>query len=160
MITICDKEEAPRLAPDFDFVISILDKGFKWPHNFGDHHLIVRFDDTETPNEKEHQDQFFGVNRILSWVKSKEVTPESKLLVHCHAGISRSAAVSWLILVDQGMDPKLAFQSLFKARPFIWPNNNVMLIGDQILRKNGELIKLAMAVDAEISENRRHLFGY
>jgi len=160
MITLCNKEEAPRLAPDFDFVISILDKNFRWPHNFGDNHLVVRFEDTENPTEREHNDQFFGVNQILNWLKNKRVTSDHKLLVHCHAGISRSSAISWLILTTQGVEPKEAFQTLFKARPLIWPNMNIMMIGDQLLGKEGELIKLAREVDEEISDNRRTIFGY
>ena len=155
MIVISDKEKAPIQAAAFDFIISILDKNYHWPHSFGDNHLIVRFEDTEHPSEKEHQDQFFGVNRILNWVKANKITSDHKVLVHCHAGVSRSAAVAWLLLIDQGVDPKEAFQSLFKARPCIWPNTNVMAIGDRLMGKQGEIAKLAHSIDLEIIRNRQ-----
>lgn len=161
MIVISDKDTASKQADDFDFVISILDERYHWGHNFGsDKHLIVHFEDTEHPTEKQYANQFLGVSRIFNWVRQNKITSDHRVLVHCHAGISRSSAVAWLLLVDQGVEPLQAFQTLLKARPRIWPNTSVMLIGDKLMQKQGGLIRLAQKVDLEISESRSGNSGY
>jgi len=40
-----------------------------------------------------------------------------KLLVHCHAGISRSTAMAWGIAIGNGVDAEEAIFSLKKAQP-------------------------------------------
>ena len=50
-----------------------------------------------------------------------------KVLVHCAAGISRSACVTlgWMVLC-RDLDLLSAFSRVFKARPCIWPNEGFM----------------------------------
>jgi len=40
-----------------------------------------------------------------------------KLLVHCHAGISRSTATAWGVAIGNGVDEEEAIVSLSKAQP-------------------------------------------
>lgn len=41
-----------------------------------------------------------------------------KLLVHCHAGISRSTAIAWGVAIKNGYDPVDAFLSLKRIHPY------------------------------------------
>jgi hypothetical protein len=42
---------------------------------------------------------------------------QEDLLVHCHAGISRSTATAWGIAIARGADPAEAFEALKAAQP-------------------------------------------
>lgn len=159
MIQITDKDSAPHLAPGFDFVISILDPRLHWDHNFGPNHIVVRMEDAERPTALEGSRQKKGVHQILNWVKEKGITPEHRVLVHCHAGVSRSAAIAWLILIMQGGDPVEVFKNLYKARPIIWPNSNIMAIGANYLKRI-DIMSVVRDIHGEISERRGGFLGY
>jgi predicted protein tyrosine phosphatase len=42
---------------------------------------------------------------------------QKDLLVHCHAGISRSTATAWGIAIARGADPAESFEALKAAHP-------------------------------------------
>lgn len=63
---------------------------------------------------------------------------DGPLLVHCHAGISRSAAMAWLILYDKFRDAKFSTYFMYKTRSMAFPNQRVMRIGLKILEPNKE----------------------
>jgi predicted protein tyrosine phosphatase len=161
MLTVTDMYDAPKHFDEFDLFISILDPSNKTFKLKGprEKHFISRFDDTEHPKDNEWMQMNREVKAILGWVKLK-ATPESKILVHCHAGVSRSSAVGWLILVMQGMDPLVAFQTIFKARPQIWPNKIVMAIGAKFLDLDPSFMRLVSKVDSEIASSKKEYLGY
>jgi predicted protein tyrosine phosphatase len=79
--------------------------------------------------------------------------PSDKLLVHCHAGISRSTAVACGVLCQHGLMPKLAVRYVFSIRPQAFPNSHIITLFDQILGLEGRLIKsLPEVLDAFYSE--------
>ena len=153
MIQVSSKEEAVRIASNFDYVISILDPNFKWSHNFGSNSIIARFPDTEHANEIVWTQIYREVRTILEWARIKKVDLDSKLLVHCHSGVSRSSAIAWLLLIQMGMDMVEAGKLLYKQHPYIWPNLLVMSFGDTILNKGGELFKFACRSDQRNSND-------
>lgn len=160
-ITILDRFNAANIGHTFDYVISILDSKDIEIKDFGNKHLIVYFQDTEFPTDTEFSDMLNAIKIILSWAESNQITINDKLLVHCHAGVSRSSAVAWFLLIKLGKeDYRTAFQTLYKARPSIWPNTKVLEIADTLLGLNGELTKLSSLVNAEISSNRNDYLGY
>ena len=161
-ITIGNIHNVKTLSDQHDYIISILDPSMlrKQFHNFGQKHLIVYFEDTEHPDEKERAYMHAGIEAILAWAQRKKLTKDDEILVHCHAGVSRSSAVAWLLMVYFGIDQKTAFQDLIVRFPNIWPNTEVMSIGDTFLNKKGELYKLACRVNAEISETKKSYLGY
>jgi len=117
--------------------------------------LVLGFEDTEHPDEVEWMRMRQSTEYALQFGKQYE-----KVLVHCNAGVSRSSAIGWLLLVQDGMDAKEAFQLLYKQRPMIWPNQVVMDFGDKILGKNGELRKLAIEINTEIAQMKTNYLGY
>lgn len=162
MVTITDKEEALALFEESDLFISILDENFKKFPLKGprDKHFIARFEDTEHPTDLEWMRMNREVRSILAWVQQKKPTADTRILVHCHKGVSRSSAIAWLILAMQGMDHLQAFQTLYKARPRIWPNVVVLQIGSDFLKLDPSFMKLAIKVDEEIRVGRGQFGGY
>ena len=145
-LTIMSLHNAQVSYMDYEYVISITDKNSK-ALRFGSNHIHVRFDDAEHPNSMEISDMQRGVAKILAWVKSKNLTGEEKILVHCHAGISRSAAIAWTLLVMFGEDYFTAYNKLKAARPMIWPNRNVIKFADDLLGLKGEFLQIANEMD-------------
>ena len=117
--------------------------------------LVLGFQDTERPDELEFFRMQQGTERALTFGKQYE-----KVIVHCNAGVSRSAAIAWLLLVQDGMDPFQAFRLLYKQRPIIWPNQVLMDFGDSFLQKGGTLRSIAIAINTEIAGKISHYLGY
>ena len=52
-----------------------------------------------------------------------------EILVHCHAGMSRSTATAWGIAIQRGMDPADAYDALKERHPagrMFWPNDAIV----------------------------------
>jgi predicted protein tyrosine phosphatase len=86
--------------------------------------------------DKSHEAQGFvlpnlsDVSRILDWKRSKG--SENRLLVHCHAGISRSSAIAFIIsCMDKSIE-----ESLQILDPAIhYPNELLIKLGSELLDK-------------------------
>ena len=95
---------------------------------------------------------------------------EAPLLIHCHAGVSRSTAVALIAHVLQTGDPRKSAATLRGASPYAWPNRRIVALADSILGLDGELIAaregMGPAVwetdpdDEEVAAAARHLHGY
>lgn len=68
----------------------------------------------------------------------------SKLLVHCHAGISRSTAVACGILCQHGLAPDEAVRHVLEIRPQAYPNAHIIALFDDILQLDGQLNKASV----------------
>lgn len=79
------------------------------------------------------------VIKLLDW--AKELPADSHLVVHCHAGVSRSTAAALAIKVQElGVDRlKDAIDWLLEARPQACPNPVITKHADEILGAKGEL---------------------
>ena len=135
-------------------VLSILDPDWPVPEAFsayGEHaRLELRFHDviedipgTVPPNE-EHVAGLLAFGRALA--AERDGNPH--LLVHCHAGVSRSTASMALILA-QALPRAPARQILgdvVRIRPQAWPSLRIIEIGDAMLARSGELVAAAAAV--------------
>jgi len=151
-ITVCGIEELEgHCAAGVSHVLSILDPGWPVPPAFGafgEHErLELRFYDviedqpgTEAPRP-EHVAALLEFGRDLQ----AEPPPGAHLLVHCHAGVSRSTASVALILAQALPDrpaPEI-IQELLRIRPQAWPNLRILEIGDAMLGRDGTLIAAA-----------------
>jgi predicted protein tyrosine phosphatase len=74
-----------------------------------------------------------------------EPPAQAHLLVHCHAGISRSTASMMLILAQARPDvpARDIIAQVVKIRPRAWPNLRILEFGDALLGRGGEIVAAA-----------------
>ena len=80
---------------------------------------------------------------------------KDKLLIHCHAGISRSTAVACGVLCQHGFTPSEAVKYVLSIRPPASPNRHILTLFDDILELKGQLI---VAGTEEIEQLRYTLY--
>jgi predicted protein tyrosine phosphatase len=154
-MTVCGIDELPtHCAAGVTHVLSILDPGYPVPGafgTFGEHaRLELRFLDVIEPSASEQPPRDEHVRQILALGRGlvSEPPEQAHLLVHCHAGVSRSTA-SMLLVLAQAY-PKLPSQGLadmlIHIREKAWPNLRMVTFGDDALRRRGTLIEAAARV--------------
>jgi len=85
------------------------------------------------------------VRQLLAFGARLDREPGAHLLVHCHAGVSRSSA-SMALLIAQAVPEQggeAIFAEIMRIRPQIWPNLRIVELGDQALGRNGDLVAAA-----------------
>jgi predicted protein tyrosine phosphatase len=137
------REIAPKLNPDF--IISLMDPGDKFSLPTGPglrRHLHLEMHDIDNQGAAvpspyvgptaEHVEQIFDAAR--TWNRSAVV------LIHCVAGISRSAAAGLVFLAarNPGREHEIAL-SLRREGPWLNPNPSVVGLGDDLLGLQGAL---------------------
>jgi predicted protein tyrosine phosphatase len=145
-IKITDAMEAAVIHHKFTRIVSLVSPNGKYAgYNFGAKHHIEFFDD-EVVNDTNDPYMVLpypeAIKRVLEFTKS--LTPHDRLLVHCHAGISRSTAMAMAILCQHGLPPEDACSHIFKIRPESDPNTLVLQLADEILGLHGELVETAI----------------
>jgi predicted protein tyrosine phosphatase len=152
-ITICGIPELDaHCTAGVTHVLSILDPDIADPaafEAFGTHHrLALRFNDIIEPVADRIAPSLVDVHRLLEFGRELDTAPGSHLLVHCHAGISRSTAATALILAQAAPERSAAdaFQAIVRLRPRAWPNLRILEFGDRLLARDGELVAAAAAV--------------
>ncbi|WP_367714259.1 tyrosine protein phosphatase (plasmid) [Nitratireductor sp. GISD-1A_MAKvit] len=67
----------------------------------------------------------------------------SPLVVHCHAGISRSTAAAYVIanLFAREMDEVALAHMLRERAPSATPNRRIVALGDRLLEREGRMIR-------------------
>lgn len=149
-ITICGIDELDgHRATGVSHVLSILDPGWPAPAAlgaFGQHRrLELRFHDVieedlsgVLPPREAHVAALLAFGQRLT----AEPTPHAHLLVHCHAGVSRSTASMALILAQAqpGVAASRILGEVVWRRPQAWPNLRIIEMGDRLLDRRGELI--------------------
>jgi predicted protein tyrosine phosphatase len=89
------------------------------------------------------------VEAILTF--GRDAAEAGGLLVHCHAGISRSTAATLMILAqahpDEGED-ELA-DRLLQTRPQAWPNSRMIAFADELLDRRGRLMAAITGIYAQ-----------
>jgi predicted protein tyrosine phosphatase len=145
-ISICGLDElAGHAQTGFSHVLSILDPDWPDPSDFAHYRshrrTVFRFHDISearpgliAPTEQD-------VAAILDLGSAVLAEAPDHLLIHCHAGISRSTATA-VILMTQANPAREqeAFIELARTRPRSWPNGLMIEIADHLLRRGGALI--------------------
>lgn len=151
-VTICGIPElGEHCAAGVTHVLSILDP--EWPDppafdEFAPHRrLALRFHDIIDPMPgrfaptREHVDHLLAFGRELSGMAAPHV------LVHCHAGVSRSTAATALILAQAHPEwpARDVLDAVSQVRPRAWPNLRILEFGDALLGRGGEIVAAAGA---------------
>ncbi len=110
--------------------------------------LELKFDDISTDSISPQLAGYIppthdDVDAILAF--GRTLTEDDSLLVHCHAGISRSSAAAALILL-QAFPRKPAteiFDRILKIRRIACPNELILKLGGEILNRKEEIMEAA-----------------
>lgn len=157
-ITVCGIDELPgHCEGGVSHVLSILDPDWPVPDafaSFGEHERFeLRFHDVieefpgVIPPREEHVAQLLAFGKRLV----AEPPPGAHLLVHCHAGVSRSTA-SMILMVAQAQPERTASsvaREILRLRPQAWPNLRIIEMGDAQLGRGGELVEAAAEIYRE-----------
>jgi predicted protein tyrosine phosphatase len=151
-VTICGIDElGVHCAAGVTHVLSILDPGWPEPAAFGafDPHrrLELRFHDVIEADPGCVAPERLDVEQLLTFARDLTKARDTHLLVHCHAGVSRSTAAATLILAQTRPDrpAEEALQAVVRQRPRAWPNLRILELGDALLERRGEIVDAARA---------------
>jgi predicted protein tyrosine phosphatase len=150
LLTICGLDELDaHSARSVTHVLSILDPGWPEPEAFfaydPHHRTTLHFDDAIEPAanialpRREHVEEILAFGNVFR--RDRAERPEAHLLIHCHAGISRSTAAMATLLAqsDADEDEEHIFARLVAIRPQAWPNSLMIGFADELLSRDGRL---------------------
>jgi predicted protein tyrosine phosphatase len=148
-LTICGLNELGAFsAASVTHILSILDPTHPEPTDFaayGPHRrLTLRFDDIiepfagMLPPERSHIEALLEFGAGLA---AGDDDPLRHLLIHCHAGISRSTASMATLLAEARpeMNEDAIFTHIREIRPQAWPNSRMIGMADDLLGRQGRL---------------------
>lgn len=122
--------------------------------------MLLRFLDRESTLENapqlQHVQQLWEfIGQAYGAARQGQV----RLLVHCHAGASRSTATAYLALIHRhGLAAAdAAFEELLKVTNKPWPNRRLVALADELLDGNGRLL---LPLDAYRDANPNRLRAY
>ncbi|HJY47254.1 MAG TPA: protein-tyrosine-phosphatase [Stellaceae bacterium] len=151
-LTICGIEELEgHCAEGVTHVLSILDPGWPEPDSLSrfdiNRRLRLRFHDVIESHPGWIAPERWDVELLLAFSRDLTMANKVHLLVHCHAGVSRSTAAATLVMAQTCPDRPAAevLQEVVRLRPRAWPNLRILELGDEILGRRGEIVGAARA---------------
>jgi len=157
-VSICGIEELETFETrGVTHLVSVLDPDYPEPESLArlspTHRLQLRFHDTIDVRPGQILVEIEQIQQVLAF--GRDLPPaDGHLLVHCHAGISRSTAFT-ILLLAQAL-PETASEDIVaeivRIRPRTWPNLRIIELGDAILGRNGSLIAAVRARHAEYAQ--------
>lgn len=152
-LTICGIPELDEhCAAGVTHVLSILDPDTPDPPAFSafapHRRLALRFHDIIETSLDRLAPERADVERLLAFGHELTDAGQSHLLIHCHAGVSRSTASAALILAQARPErpAREALDAVAQLRPRAWPNLRILEFGDELLGRNGEIITAVAAI--------------
>jgi predicted protein tyrosine phosphatase len=143
-LTICGLDELDDHSDrGVTHVLSILDPQWPEPPAFSTFDAHARatfyFHDAIEPAPGIVLPEKADVEAMLAF--ARDAGDVSHLLIHCHAGISRSTAAMLMILAQALPDENehAVVDRLIRIRPQAWPNSRMIAFADELLRRDGRL---------------------
>jgi predicted protein tyrosine phosphatase len=150
-ITICGISElGEHCEAGVTHVLSILDPGWPDPEAFAQfpphRRVALRFDDVidDYPGTVAPTAEDIAV--LLQFGREVNAAGAgAHLLIHCHAGVSRSTATAALLLAqaEPARKPAEIFAEIGRQRPRAWPNLLLLELGETALGRAGEIVPAA-----------------
>jgi predicted protein tyrosine phosphatase len=144
LIYVCSLLEMPRhvraLRPDYVFSLVRDDEQPDTPPELlPDRHVRIAIDDISQPMDGCTLPAEDHVGELVE--RLRRAKPESRLLFHCVAGVSRSTAAALIALVlDADGREHEAARQLRLAAPHAHPNRRIIALADALLGREGRLI--------------------
>lgn len=144
-LSVCGLEELDAYrGRSVTHVLSILDPDWPDPEAFlafAPHaRKVLRFHDVIEPAPTLVLPQISDAEAILAF--GRDAGDDLRhLLIHCHAGISRSTAAMLMILAQAHPDESedAVAERLLHIRPQAWPNSRLVTFADALLGRQGRL---------------------
>jgi predicted protein tyrosine phosphatase len=154
LLTICGLEElAQHGSRGVTHVLSILDPAHPEAELFSaydqHHRTTLYFHDIIEPTPGQIMPAPEHVTAILDFGRELESSAAGRqqghLLVHCHAGISRSTAAMATLMAQAypGRDEDQILADLVALRAKAWPNSRMIGFADEMLGRGGRLTAAA-----------------
>jgi predicted protein tyrosine phosphatase len=170
VLTICGLDELDsHSVRGVTHVLSILDPDWPEPASFqafAPHgRVTLYFHDAIEPGPGIVLPQAAHVESVLAFGRDLDGDLRH-LLIHCHAGISRSTAAMTMILAQAfpDEDEDSIVERLRRIRPQAWPNSRMIGFADALLKRDGRLIAAVnkiyarrLALRPELAETMRGL---
>ena len=162
-ITICGIPELPQhVAVGVTHVLSIIDTHEPRPpalDNYsGVDHELVRFDDVVAEYPGFEACTVQHIARMLEFGERAHKAPDGHILVHCHAGVSRSQAAAAILMCQHAPgQEEIAFLKLLGMRKHGWPNTRMVEFADTLLERNGALLRGLLAYRRALLQEKPHL---
>jgi predicted protein tyrosine phosphatase len=151
-LTICGIDELEcHCAGSVTHVLSILDPGTPEPDPLSGFDLArrlrLRFHDVIESGPGWVAPERWDVELLLAFSRDFATSTRGHLLVHCHAGVSRSTAAATLVMAQTCPDQPAEdlMREVVRLRPRAWPNLRILELGDEILGRGGEIVEAAHA---------------
>jgi predicted protein tyrosine phosphatase len=143
-------------------VLSIIDSHEPRPPALDDFfeidHALIRFDDVvdEYPGFEACTPRHIA--QVLEFGERVHATAGSHVLVHCHAGVSRSTAAAAILMCQHAPgQEEAAFLKLLELRKHGWPNTRMVQFADTLLKRDGAMLRGLVAYRRALLEAKPHL---
>ena len=162
-ITICGLAElCEHSRRGVTHVVSILDPEHPDPEDFAAYlphrRVLWRFDDVVHEIEGATAPGERDVRAILDLGEELRAERVEHLLIHCHAGISRSTATAVILMAQNAPGREVeVFVELSRIRPQSWPNSRMVRIADELLGRGGALSNELIAHHRRVAGNHPEL---
>jgi predicted protein tyrosine phosphatase len=151
VLTVCGIDELPQQRDRaVTHVLSVLDPDWPEPEAFEayapHHRTVLRFHDVIDPApdrilpQRTHVEDILRFGAALAGPGAEPM--QGHLLIHCHAGVSRSTAAMATLLAQArpDEDEDRLFLRLVQIRPQAWPNSVMIGLADALLERQGRLL--------------------
>ena len=105
-------------------------------------HELIRFDDVVAEYPGYEACTSKHIERLLDFGERAHAKADSHMLIHCHAGISRSQAAAAILMCQHapGREEE-SFLRLLQLRKHGWPNTRMVEFADELLLRDGALLR-------------------
>lgn len=165
-ITICGIPDLPGLCSggDVTHLLSVLDTHHPLPESLADFRDVdrelLRFDDIVAEFPGFTACSIGDVERLLAFgTRVHDAGAAARhVLIHCHAGISRSTAAAAVMMAQFNPGREIeAFLALLDMRPHAWPNTRIVEFADRLLGRKGAMLEGLVAYRNALLERKPHL---
>jgi predicted protein tyrosine phosphatase len=148
--------------PRIGHVISFLDPDYDGDGHFetlaGIDRSEFRFHDVIEPADGSVLPERDAIVALLKVGETLDAAAPEAVLVHCHAGISRSTAAAAILMAqfNPGREDEVCAR-LTEIRPQAWPNSRMIRFADELLGRDGALLAAVETIYRRAATDRPDL---